>query len=175
MTRFSPLLAAALFLLPACGADAPAPAPAAEAAAPATAAADQAPEAATVLTSAAPTDGLAEMPMDEVEAKLAAGDCAVFDANSPSTREANGVIEGAILLANYREYDVAALPDAKDANVVFYCGSTLCTASDKAAVRATAAGYTNVKVMREGIKGWKKAGKKTVEWAAPAPAESSAI
>ena len=111
---------------------------------------------------------LAETSMDDVEANLASGDCTVVDANSASTREKNGVIEGAVLLDNYRTYDFASLPAEKDASVVFYCGSSMCTASDKAANRAMQAGYTNVSVMREGIKGWKKAGKKTVEWSAPA-------
>lgn len=115
----------------------------------------------------AKADALAETAMDDVEAKLASGDCHVFDANSESTRTAQGVIEGAVLLDSYREYDLASLPTAKDAQVVFYCGSTLCTASDKAANRALEAGYSDVSVMREGIKGWKKAGKKTVEWTAP--------
>ena len=32
----------------------------------------------------------------------------------------------------------------------------------------TQAGYTNVSVMREGIKGWKRAGKTTIERSAPA-------
>ena len=32
-------------------------------------------------------------------------------------------------------------------------------ASHEAARRATAAGYTNVEVMKDGIKGWKEAGK----------------
>jgi len=113
------------------------------------------------------TDALAETSMDDVETKLASGDCHVFDANSESTRTAQGIIEGAVLLDSYREYDLASLPGAKDAQVVFYCGSTMCTASDKAANRALEAGYSNVSVMREGIKGWKKAGKKTVEWTAP--------
>ena len=152
MIRTSAMLAAALFLLPACGSD-----PAVEAA----------PEVAAegadtkVLTSPA-KDGFAEMAMDSVESGLASGDCVVYDANSVSTREESGVIPGAILLDNYRDYDLTALPAAKDATVVFYCGSTMCTASDKAAHRAQTAGYTDVRVMREGIKGWKKAGKSTV-------------
>ena len=32
----------------------------------------------------------------------------------------------------------------------------------------TQASYTNVCVMREGIKGWNRAGKKTIEWSPPA-------
>ena len=75
---------------------------------------------------------------------------------------------------HYRTFDFANLDVSKDSSVVFYCGSTMCTASDKAATRATAAGFTDVKAMREGIKGWKKAGKKTVDWSAPAETQKSA-
>ena len=106
---------------------------------------------------------MAETSMDTVEAKLASGDCHVFDANSSYTREKEGTIEGAVLLTGSTDYDLSVLPKAKDANLVFFCGSTRCTASDKAAVRAADAGYSNVSVMREGIKGWKAAGKKTVK------------
>ena len=35
----------------------------------------------------------------------------------------------------------------------------MCTSSDQAASRAIAAGYTNVSVLKDGIFGWKKAGK----------------
>jgi len=153
------LLAIAALSLSACGETAPAAAP-------------EAPAAEAALTNAEAKaeakDGMTETPMDEVEAKLKTGDCHVFDANNADTRTESGIIEGAVLLDSYREYDLAALPQSKDASVVFYCGSTMCTASDKAADRAITAGYTNVSVMREGIKGWKKAGKKTVTWTAPA-------
>jgi rhodanese-related sulfurtransferase len=149
------LLAVAALSLTACGGES-------------TAVEASAPAAATEAAPAAKAEvAIAETPMDTVESKLASGDCTVFDANSPDTRTANGVIEGAVLLDSYREYDLASLPSAKDAQLVFYCGSTMCTASDKAAHRAIEAGYSNVSVMREGIKGWKKAGKKTVEWSAP--------
>jgi len=57
------------------------------------------------------------------------------------------------------------LPEAKADKLVFYCGGTQCRASDKAAQRAAAAGYSNVSVMRAGIRGWKDAGQAT----APAP------
>ncbi len=165
MLRITTLLAIGALSLTACSEPAEAPADAPAPAATETAAAT---ETKTDDSKTTAKTELAETPMDEVESGLAAGDCHVFDANSPDTRTKNGVIEGAVLLDNYREYDLALLPEAKDSKVVFYCGSTMCTASDKAADRALTAGYTNVSVMREGIKGWKKAGKQTVEWSAPA-------
>lgn len=50
---------------------------------------------------------------------------AVFvDANTPEFRAKNGVVPGAILLDNYRTYDVATtLPADKNTPLVFYCTS----------------------------------------------------
>jgi rhodanese-related sulfurtransferase len=110
---------------------------------------------------------LPETPIDEVEKEVAAGACFLFDANSEATRNEHGVIPGAVLLQSYSEYDLAVLPTDKASDIVFYCGSTRCTASDKAAARAQEAGYTNVSVLREGIKGWKAAGKPTVPATTP--------
>jgi rhodanese-related sulfurtransferase len=86
----------------------------------------------------------------------------VFDANSAETRAKNGTIPGAVLLTSSSAYDLKELPAAKNASLVFYCASTMCTASEGAAKRAVEAGYTNVAVLPDGIKGWKAAGQKTV-------------
>jgi rhodanese-related sulfurtransferase len=86
----------------------------------------------------------------------------VFDANSPDTRQEEGVIPGAHLLASSGHYDVATtLPPDKNTPIVFYCHDTLCMASHAAARRAVKAGYKNVSVMADGIVGWKDAGEKT--------------
>lgn len=84
---------------------------------------------------------------------------AVFDANGDETRAEFGVIPGAVLLSGAKKYDVKkVLPADKTKPVVFYCGSTLCMASHEAAKRAVKAGYKDVSVMADGIKGWKEAG-----------------
>lgn len=86
----------------------------------------------------------------------------IIDANSAETRTKAGVIPGAKLLSHYENYDVAAeLPADKAQKVVFYCGSTKCSAAPKAAMKAIQAGYTNVWVLEVGIKGWADAGKPT--------------
>ena len=85
----------------------------------------------------------------------------VVDANGAETRQEYGVIPGAILLSSHREYALSELPASKTNKLVFYCGGTMCRASDKAASRAVAAGYTDVSVLRDGIKGWKAAGQPT--------------
>jgi rhodanese-related sulfurtransferase len=50
---------------------------------------------------------------------------AVFvDANTEDFRKDNGKVPGAILLANYRTYDVkSSLPENKDTPLVFYCSN----------------------------------------------------
>jgi len=85
----------------------------------------------------------------------------VLDANGPETRQAMGVVPGALLLSSSRDYPISELPQSKAAKLVFYCGGEMCRASDSAAARAVQAGYTDVNVMRAGIRGWKNAGQTT--------------
>jgi rhodanese-related sulfurtransferase len=85
----------------------------------------------------------------------------VVDANGAETRQEYGVIPGAVLLSNHRNYAISELPASRTNKLVFYCGGTMCRASDKAAAKAVAAGYTDVSVLRDGIKGWKSAGQPT--------------
>jgi rhodanese-related sulfurtransferase len=85
----------------------------------------------------------------------------IYDANAAETRDQYGVIPGATLLNSDDNYDLALLPTDKDATLVFYCANTLCTASHEAARRAVKAGYEDVSVMGDGIRGWKQAGQPT--------------
>jgi rhodanese-related sulfurtransferase len=85
----------------------------------------------------------------------------IVDTNSTETRKELGIIPGAILLSSHDEYALSELPSAKSKKLVFYCGSTSCTASHVAAARASKAGYTDVAVLPDGIRGWKKAGQPT--------------
>ena len=106
----------------------------------------------------------AEVPLvsvAEVDAKLASGGCVPVDANGTGTRKKMGVVPGAVLLSDSEAFALGELPADKSKELVFYCANTRCGASHEAAHRALTAGYTNVKVMPEGIAGWVKAGKKT--------------
>jgi rhodanese-related sulfurtransferase len=85
----------------------------------------------------------------------------LIDTNGSKIREEFGVIPGAVLLSNHREYPLTELPPKKDAKLVFYCGGLACGASHVAASRAAKAGYTDVNVLPDGIKGWKNAGQPT--------------
>lgn len=112
---------------------------------------------------AAATEKKANVPLvtvDEVDQQLAKGDCVPVDANGQRTREKLGTLPGAVLLTDSEQYGISELPADKSKPLVFYCANTQCGASHEAAERAITAGYTNVKVMPEGIAGWVKAGKK---------------
>jgi rhodanese-related sulfurtransferase len=98
--------------------------------------------------------------VDEVDKQLAAGDCVPVDANGEQTRKKMGVVPGAVLLTDSEKFNVSELPADKSKALVFYCANTRCGASHEAAGRALTAGYTNVKVMPEGIAGWVSSGKK---------------
>lgn len=98
--------------------------------------------------------------VDDVDQRLAKGDCVPVDANGEKTREKMGVVPGAVLLTDSETFKISELPADKSKQLVFYCANTHCSASHEAAERALTAGYTNVKVMPEGIAGWVSKGKK---------------
>ena len=105
---------------------------------------------------------LKNVSVTEVASLQKAKKAVIIDANGEDTRAKYGVIPDAKLLTNYARYDIEKeLPAAKDTKLVFYCGSTKCSAAPKAAQRALEAGYTDVNVMPEGIMGWKQAGQPT--------------
>jgi rhodanese-related sulfurtransferase len=107
---------------------------------------------------------VAEVTVSDVQQFVKNKNAAVFDANDADTRKEYGVVPGAVLLPG-KEYPLSTLPASKADKLVFYCGGTQCRASDQAAKRATSAGYSDVSVMRAGIRGWKDAGQAT----SPAP------
>lgn len=104
-----------------------------------------------------------EISIQDADEALQSGAVAV-DANSERTRKKNGTVPNAIILTSSYKYDLAQLPQDKSKDLIFYCSNTSCTASDAAAERAHSNGYRNVHIMREGIKGWKDAGKATAPY-----------
>lgn len=101
--------------------------------------------------------------VDELDAKLARGECQAVDANGEPTRKKLGVIPGAVLLTDSDLFSLSELPADKSKTLVFYCANTHCGASHEAAARALVAGYKNVRVLPDGIAGWVKAGKQTTK------------
>ena len=97
----------------------------------------------------------------EVAAFVRRHDATIVDANGTDTRHEMGVVPGALLLSDSHNYPLSELPAVKSSKLVFYCGGEMCRASDAAAARAAQAGYTDVNVMRAGIRGWKSAGNPT--------------
>ncbi|MEM9693117.1 MAG: rhodanese-like domain-containing protein [Myxococcota bacterium] len=97
---------------------------------------------------------------DQLESMVAQEGCVPVDANGDATRAKYGTVPGAVLLSSYKEFKDGELPEKKDTKLVFYCGGEACTAAPKAAAVAKSKGYTDVSVMRAGIKGWVDAGKK---------------
>lgn len=104
---------------------------------------------------------VAQTPLAEVRKIVETKSATVLDANGDDTRKEYGVIPGATLLSSSDHYALSELPQNKSARLVFYCGGTQCRASDHAAERAAENGYTQVSVMREGIRGWKASGAPT--------------
>lgn len=77
----------------------------------------------------------------------------IVDVNGHSTYH-GGHVPGAIHYASNKEKFASLLPQDKNALIVAYCGSHLCTAWRKAAVEACQLGYTNVRHFKEGTRGW---------------------
>ena len=117
-----------------------------------------APEASQKVAAAA---ALTELSVPQVALALKDKTTIAVDANNPETREKFGVVPGALLLTDHRNFALAELPADKSQPLVFYCGGTQCRASDAAATRAASAGYAKVSIMRDGIKGWVAAGQTT--------------
>jgi rhodanese-related sulfurtransferase len=104
---------------------------------------------------------LPETPIATVAELVKTKSGVVVDANDSKTRQEYGTVPGALLLSDHKSFAFSELPANKAEKLVFYCGGVKCRASDAAATRAASAGYSNVSVMREGIRGWKSAGQPT--------------
>jgi rhodanese-related sulfurtransferase len=103
---------------------------------------------------------IATLSVDQVDHEVSSGAAVPVDANGEGTRKKMGVVPGAVLLTDSETFKLSELPADKSKELVFYCANTSCGASHEAAQRAKVAGYSNVKVMPDGIAGWVKAGKK---------------
>jgi rhodanese-related sulfurtransferase len=100
-----------------------------------------------------------KLSVSEVVELQKTGSAVILDANGPDYRRENGTVPGAVLLSSAAKYVTATeLPADKGTKLVFYCANWLCTASHTAAERAIEAGYRDVNVMGDGLRGWKSAG-----------------
>lgn len=97
--------------------------------------------------------GLKTVSPAEVQRLIEAQHTTVIDVNS-SESWSQAHLPGALHL-DPASYAAESLPRDKDASLVFYCSNGMCRKAPNAARRARAMGYTNVKVMSAGIKGWR--------------------
>ena len=106
------------------------------------------------------TSGLSTLSVGELLGFLARDpELVLCDANNAATRSRLGIIPGARLLSDYRNYAAAELPSELGRRIVFYCHSEWCGAAAAAARRAIAEGHRDVHVLTAGIQGWIKAGR----------------
>ncbi|TLD70032.1 rhodanese-like domain-containing protein [Phragmitibacter flavus] len=111
---------------------------------------------------AAPAFG-AEYPdisVTELKTAIEAKKVTVIDVNGSDSYK-KGHVPTSINFAEAKDELASKLPADKDALVVAYCGSEKCSAYKRAAQAAKDLGYTNVKHLSAGLKGWKEAGEKT--------------
>jgi hypothetical protein len=80
--------------------------------------------AALMLTACAKHVELREISVDEAAAAFKSGATPV-DANNPAFREHNGTVPGAVLLTNYRTYELKELGEDRARQLVFYCTNRL--------------------------------------------------
>lgn len=101
-----------------------------------------------------------DITIPELKAALAAKKVVLLDVNGTKSWQ-EGHIAGAIDFKGNQEKLATLLPKEKDALIVAYCGSPKCKAYKAAVEAAEKLGYTNVKHLSAGIKGWKNEGEPT--------------
>jgi rhodanese-related sulfurtransferase len=100
-----------------------------------------------------------EIRRDELQSKLDRGDKFFLAETLPADKFQHQHLPHAVNLPPDRIKDLAptVLPD-KNAEVVVYCGSSSCNASELAATELEAQGYRHVRRYVEGKQGWTDAG-----------------
>ena len=98
-----------------------------------------------------------DITIPELKAAIAAQKVVLIDANGSESWQ-KGHITGAIDFEANATKLAALLPKDKNATIVAYCGGPKCMAYKAAAAAAQKLGYTNVKHLPAGIRGWIAAG-----------------
>ena len=98
-----------------------------------------------------------DITIPELKAAIANQKVVLLDANGSKSWQ-SGHIAGAIDFEAAAAQLASVLPKDKNAPIVAYCGGPKCMAYKAAAAAALKLGYTNVKHLPDGIKGWVKAG-----------------
>ena len=96
----------------------------------------------------------------ELQQRLKQGDKLEFWNVQTSPFFAGDLIPGSRRMPlNSLDRDATAV--AKDAEIIAYCGGPQCPQSAQAAQKLMTLGYTNVRIYKEGLEGWKAAGHRT--------------
>jgi len=99
--------------------------------------------------------GFGELTIEELNKHIAAGDVTILDCRTEKMYQ-NGHIPGAIYFRAAKEKGIeSVLPESKDALIVSYCGGPGCGWWRGGANTIKKLGYTNVKHLPAGIRGWK--------------------
>lgn len=115
--------------------------------------------AATLLATLSYAAEYPDVSIKEVKALAESKRAVIIDVNGSESFQ-NGRVPGAINYETVKDKLASTLPADKSTLIVAYCGSPKCKAYKEAAEAAAKLGYTNVKHMSAGIKGWKDAGEK---------------
>jgi len=100
-----------------------------------------------------------DVSVKEVKALSESKKAVIIDVNgSESYKE--GRVPGALNYEAVKDKLASVLPADKSTPIIAYCGNPKCKAYKAAAEAAEKLGYTNVKHMSAGIKGWRDAGEK---------------
>jgi len=100
-----------------------------------------------------------DVSIKEVKALSESKKAVIIDVNGTESYQ-EGRVPGALNYEAVKDKLSSVLPADKNALIVAYCGNPKCKAYKEAAEAAAKLGYTNVKHMSAGIKGWKDAGEK---------------
>lgn len=91
----------------------------------------------------------------EMQKIVDAKSATIIDVNTMKVFKKNG-IPGAIHFKSKKDTIAKYLPKDKNAPIIAYCGSEMCTAWQSAAQKACEMGYTNIRHFSAGAMGWKE-------------------
>ena len=111
---------------------------------------------------AAHAGDVTDITIPELKAAIVVQKVVLIDANGSESWQ-KGHIAGAIDFEAAKANLASLLPQDKNTVIVAYCGGPKCMAYKAAAAAALKLGYTNVKHLPDGIKGWIKAGEPVVK------------
>ena len=115
--------------------------------------------AAVIFTASVFAGEFPDISVKEVKALSESKKAVILDVNGTDSYK-EGRVPGALNYEAVKDKLASVLPADKSTPIVAYCGNPKCKAYKAAAEAAEKLGYTNVKHMSAGIKGWRDAGEK---------------